>query len=90
MASAGPWSLDPDALVGYQRAEFVRASALRNWLIACQFAIAMPGAVSVVVDDGAALYFLAAGGIALLGVTTRAVPRFTLSWTNHEHPSFGI
>jgi hypothetical protein len=26
----------------------------------------------------------------LHGVTTRAVPRLTLSWTNHEHRSFGI
>jgi len=24
-----------------------------------------------------------------VGVTTRAVPRFTLSWTNHEQHSFG-
>lgn len=61
-----PWSLGPTELVGYQRAEFARASMLRNWLILCQFAIAMPGAASVVVEDGVVVYFLAAAGVALL------------------------
>ena len=61
-----PWSFGPTELVGYQRAEFARASVLRSWLIACQFAIAMPGAASVVVEDGVVLYFLAAAGTALL------------------------
>lgn len=53
-------------LVGYQLAEFKRASNLRTWLILCQFAVAVPGALSVVVDDGVALYFLAAAGVILL------------------------
>jgi hypothetical protein len=61
-----PWSLPLSELVGHQRAEFARASVLRSWLIACQFAIAVPGAASVLVEDGMALYFLAAAGAALL------------------------
>jgi hypothetical protein len=61
-----PWRLELTQLVGYQRAEFACASKLRTRLIVCQFAIALPGAASVVLDDGIILYFLAAGGLALL------------------------
>lgn len=61
-----PWSLTFNELVGYQRAEFARASAFRTWLIVCQFAVAVPGALSVLVEDGATLYYLAGAGVILL------------------------
>lgn len=61
-------ALTLDQIVGYQRAEFDRASSLRTWLIFCQFMVAIPGAVSVLVEDGVRLYYLAGAGAALLAL----------------------
>jgi hypothetical protein len=56
-----------DDLVALQRFEFDQAAKLRNRVIACQFMVALPGAASVLVENGLWLYFLAfAGGILLL------------------------
>lgn len=55
-----------DNLIGYQLAEYARASKLRVWLIVVQFTLALPAAASVVVDDGKVLYGLAIAGLVLL------------------------
>lgn len=59
---------DVGRLVGYQRAEFKQASRLRTWLLATQFAVALPAAISVFFDNGSILYYLAVIGAALLVV----------------------
>ena len=63
-------SLTSADLVGYQRAEFAKSARLRNWMFVMQLAVAVPGAVSVVVPDDAkvTLYVLAIVGAALLGI----------------------
>jgi hypothetical protein len=40
----------------------------RNWLVGVQFAVAIPGALSIFVEDGLQLYWLAFAGVALLGL----------------------
>ncbi|WP_461319747.1 hypothetical protein [Bradyrhizobium barranii] len=61
-------SLTSANLVGYLRAEFAKASRLRVWLFFVQLAVAVPGAVSVVIPDNyhVTLYILAIFGAALL------------------------
>jgi hypothetical protein len=61
-------TLSSEDLVGYLRAEFAKASRLRVWLFVFQLLVAVPGALSVVVDDKVALYILAIAGAALLVV----------------------
>lgn len=55
-------TLSSENLVGYVRAEFTKASKLRVWLFFVQLAVAVPGAMSVVVDDKLILYVLAIVG----------------------------
>jgi hypothetical protein len=59
-------TLNSDNLIGYMRAEFAKSSRLRVWLFAVQLSVAVPGAISVVVDDKIILYILAILGAALL------------------------
>jgi len=59
-------SITADDLVGYQRAEFAKASNWRLILLVVQFLAVVPTALSVVVTDEHVLYFLAAIGPALL------------------------
>ena len=61
-------SLTAERLVGYLRAEFAKSGRLRVWLFFVQLAVALPGAISVVIPDDhkIALYVLAIVGVALL------------------------
>jgi hypothetical protein len=61
-------SLSAEELVGYLRAEFAKSGRLRVWLFFIQLAVALPGAISVIVPDDhkVTLYILALVGIALL------------------------
>ncbi len=59
-------TLTSDNLVGYVRAEFAKASRLRVCMFFVQLAVAVPGAVSVIVDSRIVLYVLAIVGAALL------------------------
>ncbi len=53
-------------LIGYQRAEFARAAALRMWMIAAQVAVVVPAIASVFVDDPHCVLLLAATGVLAL------------------------
>lgn len=56
--------MNPELLTGYQSAQFARAARLRIWLFLAQLAVAIPAAISVVVENGTSLYWLAlAGGL---------------------------
>jgi hypothetical protein len=61
-------SLTAGNLVGYLRSEFAKSGKLRVWLFFIQLAVALPGAISVIVPDDhkVALYVLALAGVALL------------------------
>lgn len=59
-------TLGSENLVGYLRAEFAKASKLRVYLFFVQLAVAIPGAISVVVDHKLTLYILAILGAVLL------------------------
>lgn len=61
-------SLTAERLVGYLRAEFAKSGRLRIWLFFGQLAVALPGAISVIVPDDhkITLYVLAIVGVALL------------------------
>jgi hypothetical protein len=61
-------SLTAGNLVGYLRAEFAKSGRLRVWLFVIQLAVALPGAISVIVPDDhkITLYVLALVGVALL------------------------
>src|SRR5258705_10993812 len=61
-------SLTSANLVGYLKAEFGKAAKLRIALFLIQLAVALPGALSVVIpnDSKIALYILAIIGAALL------------------------
>ena len=59
--------MTPDLLTAYQSAQFGRASRLRIWLFFAQLLVAIPAAISVVVENGALLYWLALAG-ALLAI----------------------
>jgi len=59
-------SITIDALVGYTKAEFAKASRWRLVLLIVQFLAAIPAALSVVVTDEKLLYGLAIIGPALL------------------------
>jgi len=52
----------------YLRAEFEKAARLRMWLFVLQLAVALPGALAVVIPDqyGGALYWLVIAGFVLL------------------------
>ncbi|PPQ16627.1 hypothetical protein CV770_25250 [Bradyrhizobium sp. AC87j1] len=65
-----PLSLTSQNFIGYQRAEFEKASRLRVALFFVQLAVAIPAAVSVVIPDDAkvTLYVLAIFGAGLLAV----------------------
>jgi hypothetical protein len=60
-----------DDLVGYQRAEFSRASKGRARQVVLQFFVAVPAALSVFTDDVLALFVLATGGGILFVRTDR-------------------
>ena len=61
-------SLTAEKLVGYLRAEYAKSGRLRVWLFFVQLAVALPGAISVIVPDDhkITLYALAIVGVALL------------------------
>jgi hypothetical protein len=63
-------SLTSENLVGYLKAEFGKAAKLRIALFFIQLAVALPGAISVVVPDDwkITLYLLAIVGVALLAI----------------------
>lgn len=65
-------------LIGYQRAQFARASTYRSRQVLLQFAVAVPGALSVFTDNGILLYLLASLGGILLGAYW---------WTDHRYRS---
>ena len=59
-------SITIDALVGYTKAEFAKASRWRLVLLIVQFLAAIPAALSVVVTDEKLLY-----GLAIIGPAPR-------------------
>ncbi|MBD8735339.1 hypothetical protein [Sphingomonas sp. CFBP 13706] len=59
-------SITVDALVGYTKAEFAKASRWRLILLIVQFLAVVPAALSVVVTGDDVLYVLAVGGPVLL------------------------
>ena len=59
--------MKPELLTAYQSAQFGRASRLRVWLFVAQLLVAVPAAVSVVVENGTILYWLALAG-ALIAI----------------------
>jgi hypothetical protein len=63
-------SLTSGNLVGYLRAEFKKAGRLRVALFFVQFAVAVPGAISILIpdDEKLTLYVLAIVGGRLLGL----------------------
>lgn len=59
--------MTPELLTAYQSAQFGRASRLRVWLFVAQLLVAVPAAISVVVENGTILYWLALAG-ALIAI----------------------
>lgn len=54
--------MKPELLTAYQSAQFARAARLRIWLFLAQLLVAVPAAISVVVENGTVLYWLALVG----------------------------
>lgn len=59
-------SVGLDLLVGYQRAEFQRASSIRQWLLGIQVSLALIAASSVFIRDETVLFYFAILGFLLL------------------------
>lgn len=58
--------MSPELLTAYQSAQFGKAARMRMWLFIAQLLVAVPAAVSVVVENGRELYWLALIGALLV------------------------
>ena len=60
--------MEPDLMTAYQRAEFSKSARLRVWLFMVQLLAAAPGALSVIVTDPDAQYYLAVAATSLIAI----------------------